>query len=397
MSKVLDSVQRLPNGTELIRWHLLDDSYQLIKPVERFLRFKKLGGSATGTIKTYTEKLQALWNYLALKHLDWRDFTVQHMAEFGYWYLTGGVLLDGKTLFSDSDDIPARRNERTVNLALTVVAQFYDFYTENGIVENKRLREYRMPRGAQRRGFLAGHIKQSPVGVLKVRYKESHKFPGTLTSEQVRVLINACHKARDKLLIWLLADTGMRVGELLGLHMSDIDWNARTLRIVRRENPNHAYAKGRERELSIAGLMRDTQFCEIISEYLDEEYPYEVVKRLRHDMMFIVLHQGSHSYGQPLEPQNLNKLLQRLKQKTGIEVKRLYPHLFRHTFATHNIRSGKRKGKQKEEIAKSVQRQLGHKSIVTTLDIYDHSFAETELSEEIERVVKSNDTDITTD
>ncbi len=312
MTKVLNSTQRLLDGTELVRWHLLDDNYQLIKPVERFLRFKQLGGSATGTIKTYTEKLQALWNYLALKHLDWRDFTVHHMAELGYWYLTGGVLLDGKTLSPGSNDTPARRNERTVNLALTVVTQFYDFYTENGTVENKCLREYRMPGGAQRKGLLAGHIKQSPVGVMKVRYKESHKFPGTLTSEQVRVLINACRKARDKLLIWLLADTGMRVGELLGLHMSDIDWNARTLRIVRRENPNHAYAKGRERELSIAGLMRDTEFCEIVGEYLDEEYPHEIAQKLTHNMMFVVLHRGARSYGQPLEPQNLNKLLLRL-------------------------------------------------------------------------------------
>jgi len=254
-----------------------------------------------------------------------------------------------------------------------------------------------MPRGVQRRGLLAGHIKQSPVGVLKVRYKESHKFPGTLTSEQVRVLINACHKARDKLLIWLLADTGMRVGELLGLHMSDIDWNAQTLQIVRRENPNHARAKGRERELSIVGLMRDTQFCEIVSQYLDEEYPHEVAQRLAHNMMFVVLHQGAHSYGQPLSPQNLNKLLQRLKQKTGIDVERLYPHLFRHTFTTHNIRQGRCKGKGKEEIAKTVQRQLGHKSISTTLDIYDHSFQSAELIEEIERVVKVNDTSTTTD
>lgn len=396
MAKVLDSMQRLPDGTELVRWHLLDDNYQLIKPVERFLRFKQLGGSATGTIKTYTEKLQAFWDYLDLKHLDWRDFTVQQMAEFGYWYLTGGVLLDGKAVPPDSDNIPARRNERTVNLALTVVTQFYDFYTENGTVSDRHLREYRMPRGARRGGLLVGHIKQSPVGVKKVRYKESHKFPGTLTPEQMRVLINACRTARDKLLLWLLADTGMRIGELLGLHMSDVDWNARTVQIIRRENPNHAYAKGRPRKLSIAELMRDVKFCEIVSEYLDEEYPHQVAQRLGHDMMFVVLHQGSPSYGQPLEPQNLNKLLQRLKQKTGIDVERLYPHIFRHTYATHNIREGRRKGKEKEEIAKTVQRQLGHKSISTTLDIYDHSFTEAELVKEIERVLKNNDTSTAT-
>ncbi|MEM5838689.1 tyrosine-type recombinase/integrase, partial [Pediococcus acidilactici] len=180
------------------------------------------------------------------------------------------------------------------------------------------------------------------------------------------------------------------------MHLSDVDWNTRRLRIVRRDNPNHAYAKGRERDLSIVRLMQNAHFCEIVSEYLDEEYPHEVVQHLKHGMMFVVLHRGSPSYGQPLEPQNLNKLLKRLKQKTGIDVERLYPHLFRHTFATHNIREGRRQGKEKETIAKTVQRQLGHGSIRTTLDIYDHSFNVDELVDEIERVVKCNDTSTTT-
>lgn len=386
--KVLDSLQRLPDGTTLVRWHLLDNNYQLIKPVERFLRFKQRGGSATGTIKTYAEKLQALWQYFEVKRLDWHEFELRYLADFGYWYLTGGLLLDGSVLPFDSDNIPARRNEKTVNLAQTAVTQFYEFHALNGTVEDKQLREYRMPRGAQHSGLLAGYRKQLPIGCKKVRYKESHKFPGCLTQSQILNLIDACRTARDKLILWLLADTGMRKGELLGLHLSDVNWNSRIISIVRRENPNHAYAKGRERDLSIAGLMRNAQFCEIVSEYLDEEYPHKVTQQLGHNMMFVVLHQGSPSYGQPLEPQNLNKLLQRLKQKTGIDVERLYPHQFRHTFATHNIKEGRRKGKEKETIAKSVQRQLGHKSIATTLDTYDHSFNE----DELKRVVKSNDT-----
>lgn len=395
--KVLDSLQRLPDGTKLTRWHLLDENYQLIKPVERFLRFKQISGSAIGTIKTYAEKLKVFWNYLDLKQLNWQDFEVRHMAEFGYWYLTGGLLLDGKAVPLNSNNISARRSEKTVNLALTAITQFYDFYTSNGAVEDKQLRNYQVPRGVRRNGLLAGYIKQSPVGVKKVRYKESQKFPGIFTSEQILTLIDACGTARDKLILWLLADTGMRKGELLGLHLSDVDWKARRLRIVRRDNPNHAYVKGRERDLSIIGLMQDTKFCDILSEYLDEEYPHEVVQRLRHDMMFVVLHQGSPSFGQPLEPQNLNKLMQRLKRKTGMDMERIYPHLFRHTFATCNIREKRRKGKQKEEIAKTVQRQLGHKSISTTLDIYDHSFNDAELFEEIKRLIKSNDTNTTAD
>ena len=289
----------------------------------------------------------------------------------------------------ESFEIPAKLDEKTVNLALTAVGLFYDFCTTNGTTESKRLRDYRMTEGSQRGKLLAGYVKQSSVGVKRVRYKVSRKFPGTLTSEQIRILIDACSRARDKLIIWLLAELGARIGEVLGLHLSDVDWSARILKIVHRQNPNHAYAKGQERSLGINLLMQDVEFCEIVSEYLEQEYPHEVVQRLGHGMMFIVLHRGSPSYGQPLSPQNINKLLQRLKQKTEIDVKRLYPHLFRHTFATYNIRQVRRKSLEKLEIAKVVQRQLGHKSISTTIDIYDHSFDEAELVEEFERIVKS--------
>ena len=369
----MDSIQRQPGSSDLVRWHLLDDNYSLIKPVESFLRYKFLGGSRPGTCEVYAQKLFVFWKYLELKQLDWRDFTKMHMAEFGYWYLTGGVLLNEKARYQDLDEIPDRLNESTVNLATGVVTQFYDFCTEKGTTEDKHLRS---------------QSGKSSVGLKKVRYKVSRKYPGTLTSEQIRILIDACRTARDKLIIWLLADSGMRIGELLGLHLPDVNWSTRKLKIVRRQNPNNAYAKGQERELSINGLMQDVEFCELVSEYLDVEYPIEVGKRLGHSMMFVVLHRGAPSYGKPLSPQNINKLLQRLKQKTQIDLDRLYPHLFRHTFATHNIRQGRSKGKGKEEIGKSVQRQLGHKHLDTTLDTYDHSFNEATLLEEFESIVK---------
>ena len=388
-AKVFESVQRLANGEQLVRWHLLDENYQLIKSVERFLRSKQRARAAVGTIKTYAEKLKAFLKYLEVKGIDWKDFSSSLMDEFGYWYLTGGLLWDGKVVSPKSEEILTARNERTVNLAITVVVQFYDFHTTIGTVEDKKLRKYRTSRRTKQRGKLAGYIKQSSTETTQLRYKESKQFPGCLTSEQVRILINACSTARDKLILWLLADTGMRRGELLGVHESDLDWAARTIKIVRRNNPNHAYVKGKERELSIADLLRNREFCEILTEYTEQEYPREVVEQLGHDMFFVVLHRGSPSYGKPLEPQNLNKLLKRLHKKTGIDLKRVYPHLFRHTHATHNIREGRQKGKDNSKVAKNVQRQLGHKSVSTTLEVYDHSFQEAELAEGIERVVKS--------
>ncbi|BDM83158.1 tyrosine-type recombinase/integrase [Acaryochloris marina] len=376
MAIAIESCEKLPDGTELLRWHLLDDNYQLIKPIERFLRFKQNGGAALGTLKTYAEKLKQFWAYLNIKELEWQDYNGRnHLSEFGYWYMTGFLL----NASSNTNSLKQKRSERTVNLALTVITQFYEFHSAVGNIENKHLRTYRHTRGKKKAGMLSGHFKESPGGMKTVHYREPKKYPGTLEPEQVNCLINACRSARDKLILWLLADTGMRIGELLGLHWSDLEWSKRTLKIRRRNNPNQAYAKGQERELSIARLLQDYDFHALFNQYTDEEYPHEVAQKFGHDMVFVVLHTGSPSYGQPLRPQNINKLIDRLHKKTGVEIERIYPHLFRHSFATHQIREARNSGESKEDIAKVVQRQLGHQSIATTLDIYDHSFNDAEL------------------
>lgn len=384
MAKIQESTEQLPDGKELTRWHLLDNDYRLIKPVEQFLRYKQNGGSAIGTVKTYAHKLKVFWQYLELKDLDWRDFVAKHMADFGHWYLTGLLLSCDEPIDTASKNAPVGKNGRTVDLACTVVTLFYEFHFVNGNVEDKMLRK---PSSyTPQRGLLAGYIKASSTGAKQVKYGKSREFPGCLTPEQEEILINACRTSRDKLILHLLGETGMRVGELLGLHRSDVDWRNSILKVVRRNNPNHAYAKGQERELSISRLFKDQGFCDILTSYLDEEYPEELVDRLGHDMLFVVLHKGSPTYGHPLEPQNLNKLLKRLHKKTGIDLERLYPHLYRHTYATRLIRKGRQKGRSSIEMAKIVQRLLGHKSIVTTLDIYYHSFTEADLKVEFEGI-----------
>jgi site-specific recombinase XerD len=316
-AKVFDSIERLPNGEELVRWHLLDENHQLIKPVERFLRSKHRAGATVGTIKTYAGKLKEFLKYLEIKEIDWHDFSLSLMNEFDYWYSSGGKRLEEKVVSRNPEEILATRKERTVSLTITVIIQFYDFHTSIGTVEDKELRKYRTVRKTQQKEA-TGHTKGSK------------EFTSCLSSEQVERLIDACGTARDKLMLWLLANMGMRRGELLGIHKSDLDWTTETIKIVRRNNPNHAYARGKERELSMASLLRNQEFCKILREYLDEEYPHKVIEQLKHDMLFVVLHNGSASHGKPLEPQNLNKLLKRLQEKTNIELQRVYPHLLRH-------------------------------------------------------------------
>jgi integrase/recombinase XerD len=75
-----------------------------------------------------------------------------------------------------------------------------------------------------------------------------------------------------------------------------------------------------------------------------------------------------------MKPDVLNTMFSRLGKKTGIHV---YPHLFRHTYATRLLRSN--------YSPERVKHLLGHTSIQTTLDVYSHVMNEANLIEVIER------------
>lgn len=164
----------------------------------------------------------------------------------------------------------------------------------------------------------------------------------------------------------LLRETGIRRGELLGIHLIDVqDLDIRgRIRIERRNNnPNGAIAKGTEREISVLHNRKAVQ--ETFNSYLVEEYPPEAEK-LGHGMLFVNL-EGKY-IGKPMSSARLNKLFTQLKQRTGIPA---HPHLFRHTFATRMLQSG--------YLDQYVQQLLGHRSIATTKDIYSHVLDEMNL------------------
>ena len=64
-----------------------------------------------------------------------------------------------------------------------------------------------------------------------------------LTPQQVQALLDGCEHLRDRLLLAVLYDSGMRIGEALGLRHNDIAAAEREITVVRRDNDNGARAK----------------------------------------------------------------------------------------------------------------------------------------------------------
>jgi integrase/recombinase XerD len=334
-----------------------------VEPIQRYLNYCRKRQLAANTVDTYACRLIDFWHWLEYKALDWLDFGQEELADFVNWYLLGG---DVEVISEEVREIVSKRSPRTVNQAITAIQEMYEFHILEGRVDEKRFTK--LAYGYKKRGgFLHGIVKSTPERRKRIKLKEPKKFPGCLTDEQVSELADACYSYRDRLLVMLLRETGMRRGELLGLHLVDVkDLDSRgRVRIVRRDNnPNRAISKGTEREIPILHSKESVQ--ETFHIYLQEEYSSSGAENLGHGMLFVNLEGGYR--GQPMSSARLNNLFYQLKGRTGIKA---HPHLFRHTFATRMLQAGYRDH--------YVQQLLGHSSIVTTKDTYCHVLDEMSL------------------
>lgn len=333
-----------------------------VKPIQQYLNYCRKRQLAANTVNTYAGRLVDFWRWLEYKALDWQDVGLDELADFVNWYLLGGEV---EVISESVREIVSKRSPRTVNQAVTAVQEMYEFHTVEGRVDEKRFTQLAHGWG-KRGGFLRGIVKSAPERRKRIKLREPKIFPGCLSNEQVTELTDACYTYRDRLMVMLLRETGMRRGEILGLHLVDVkDLDSRgRIRVVRRDNnPNKAFAKGAEREIPI--LHNKEVVKETFNAYLLEEYPPSAEK-LGHGMLFVNL-EGKY-VGHPMSSARCNQMFYQMETRTGIKA---HPHLFRHTFATRMLQAG--------YLDQYVQQLLGHRSIVTTKDIYSHVLDEMSL------------------
>lgn len=173
---------------------------------------------------------------------------------------------------------------------------------------------------------------------FKINKKDS-RHP--LTHEQLETLRNACKTYREKALIEFLYSTGCRVSEAEQIDVTDVDFERRCVSIVGKGN------KRRTIYFSVKARL-------LLRHYFDE--------RKGGTALFCCTR---HPYAR-LGTRSIQKLLKQLGTRAGIS-RRVYPHVLRHTFASHMLNAGM-------EIT-VIQRLMGHATVGTT-EIY------TELSED---------------
>ncbi|HYA44968.1 MAG TPA: tyrosine-type recombinase/integrase [Acidimicrobiales bacterium] len=338
-------VSRLLLPGHVVSWTIVGDDGLPIEPVESYLAHLGRLERSPETVRGHAIGLKFFFDYLADRGLDWREAHLEDVARFVGWLRAPApnvVVLQGGT---------ARRSERTVNHYLAAVFGFYGFYTRAGVAVADELVSWRQANRGAYKPFLHKVGKARSVPTRPVKLVAPRHLPATLSAEQVAMVLGACEHLRDRFLIALLSETGMRIGQALGLRHRDFVSRELAVHIVpRKDNANGARTKTRYE----AVIPISVPLAHLYSAYMFDEYG-----DLGSDYVFVNL--WAEPLGQPLRYQAVHKLVERLRARSGVSFNL---HMLRHSRATSLIRAG--------VPIEVVSKLLTHSSSVTTSSTYVH-------------------------
>ena len=302
------------------RFLIISDIEEIEILPSKYLKHLDQINTSPNTVKSAAFALSYYYNYLQEQTIGLDEITLlsyseqnKHFIDFLYWVKSG-----------KHTEHNTQTSNKTCNMYLGAVFRYYQF-----------------------KGF----------------FKEEEPNLEEITSEEIQELINACTNDRDRLLIAMMAETGLRLGEILGIHYTeDIDFERRTVRVRYREsNTNLARAKNAEYRIA---LLSNTTF-EFLVKYISDNR-----KSLMNSEYLFTKLTGKNK-GEPLDADSVYSMLKRLSKKTDINS---HPHQLRHYFAEERRKEG--------WDLNDIRFALGHKKVETTIKY---------LGENNERLIEATD------
>jgi integrase/recombinase XerD len=189
-------------------------------------------------------------------------------------------------------------------------------------------------------------VVYDPADVLVLPRLERY-LPDTLNEADAERLIqvDVCRRPfpkRDRAILELLYSSGLRISELTDARLEQINLEDRFIRVTGKGNKTRLVPIGRKA-------------CEAINDYLETERRVLVRPRTGSELFL-------SRRGQKLTRQRVWQIVKEIAELGGFEI-RIYPHLLRHSFATHLLSNG--------ADLRIIQELLGHADISTT-QIYTH-------------------------
>lgn len=354
----------MPDGRR--SFTVLDDDGEVVGGLRRWIVHLEQTNASPNTIRAYARHVVDLANYLSVHGVSLSEISVPLYDNFLAWRVAArkASLPSPKLVLFRKPEIRqlAASSRNQIQLAVKSFFRFVngtdDFSIDardvNKAFDGHRLYKPFLEHISQRRNtrrkdrYLSGDLGRVQQQVLKKR----------LEPTEILRLIEACKLVRDAFLIVLLYNTGIRIGEALGLRNVDIDLTEKVVWIVpRSDNANEARAKsGRTRGVPVHDY--------VLNMYVDYLTSSEYMPAFEAGSEYVFANVKAGIIGQPMSLSYGQKLKELLERRAGIKFNW---HMFRHSHASEAIADG--------YSLLEVADRLGHASPQTTATFYQHLFA----------------------
>ncbi len=358
---------------------MLGPDHRMVEPAEEYLEYLRAQQASPNTVKSYARALALWWQYLDAFGRRWDAVTLEEFGAFLTWLRTG----DEPEVVS-IERRPARFSESTIATRLAAVIACYDYHVLNGVDVGRDLHRI-THRGGGRYKPLLEHIarrKGRRQTVIRVRQRHRSAPPPILTPGQIERICEACASwdteaqqwrgsVRNRLLWMLLAETGVRLGEALGLQHRD--WHTGRgdtpfIEVVARDHPHAVRAKSGHRRLYVSDELDRLygeyvwQLCDAGADLATDDF----------DATHVFVNLDREPRFAPWRPESVYDLVDRLRRQLSGQVPHAWtPHWMRHSHATALLLSG--------VAVHVVSRRLGHVDVQTTLNTYAHVTEDAEM------------------
>jgi integrase/recombinase XerC len=296
--------------------------------IERFRRYLTTERRCSPhTLAAYTRDLQALVSYCERSGLaSWTELDSGHLRTFAARLHAAGL------------------GPRSIQRRLSAVRSFYEFLQVEAQVQRTGARGRAAAGGAERIRDDLMRLRGNPGQDVRAP-KAPRRLPETLDADQMARLLEIPagepFATRDRAIMELLYSSGLRLAEVVGLDLGNLDLRDRMVHVLRGKG-----GKGRSVPVGRAALRALEQWLVERGGLARPDEPALFVGRS----------------GRRLGRRAVELRVAHWARRQGLAAN-VYPHLFRHSFASHLLESGAE--------LRGVQELLGHADIATT-QIYTH-------------------------
>lgn len=275
--------------------------------IEGFLEYiRSQRGYSPNTVRNYEIDLKQFLNYLEKNNIDKEELNS----------------IDFRMIRSYLGGLYKRYKKTTISRKLSAIRSFFYYVERNGLNEGNPAAEISSP-------------------------KQGNYIPEYLNVDDMFRLLEALEpktplEARNLAIIEMLYSCGIRVSELTGLNVPDIDFKQNLVRVIGKGNKERIVPVGKKA-------------LNAVKNYLDSTH--ELRKKKLNDGQSGEMPLFLNNKGVRLSSRSVSTIIKKYVTECGL-VSEITPHSLRHTFATHLLDGG--------ADLRSVQEMLGHVSLSTT-------------------------------